>query len=880
MGDRPPSPELSLQPEAKVAIPRLKRSETTAWASKTNVRPQKAVSKACTQCRKRKTRCSGETPQCQGCIKLDLECRYDQARRDRLREALQRNHILTELLKDSPIHDDRQKRDRVVVVLKAIENDSPPTTTNTPSIPIQILGKRSRRSPSSEETDDDNSVVSEEALIAASAGCYEDLDFLEEDLLQDREISGTGYVGRESPVQWLQSLHERIEQSAVQQRRDATASTHTDITSNPDSDFQPFLRRRISRSGHFAKFYFYLDSVDISLEVGDPNVVPSVEIAGKLYKHYRSAVHDPLRILGDTFVEQLRTFYIVVHGGGMLPACSKWKACMNLVFAIGARYAELTNDDSHADDHNHLVYMWRAVNLLELRSFNTLVAAPDLLLIQATGLLAFYYLTIGHVSRAWYTIGISIRHAQAAGLHLKHEDPSLSIERKTTLSQTWWALHSIETTLTAITGRPRVISLRDITAIPPGALRAKQRPPTNGNGRPTPPSSRNNSCLIEPPEPPSQASVANSKTSFLNAHVEIDLILHKVLLTLYSPRTSDVSWKQTQKQIAALLAELEEWALQALPHGLLASTALSDIREHFSLYLHYGSAKIYITRPCLCRLDLRNKGQSEESAGFNRKTAETCVQAAIDMCSKFPKHPDPKWLYDKGPWWSSVHIIMQTVAVLLHELSRTSTSTAVAQLNVVASIDKLTQWLQHMKVNDGVSERAYNIVRHVRSKIKDPSAPNSNTQRQDGQDPNSSVSPSCPKVPTQPLFATTYAPFDVDPAHQPRPPQASPQQPPPPPQQQQQHQSLPYLQANPTPYQINDYFGQINHTQGFSNLQPLAQHLDAPQDGSAHFSQDQMSVSFGDPFSTGFDQYSGWENTGFVDWMAQDCSWSQQQQQQ
>lgn len=63
---------------------------------------------------------------------------------------------------------------------------------------------------------------------------------------------------------------------------------------------------------------------------------------------------------------------------------------------------------------SHLTYMWRAVKLLELKSFTTLVSAPDLLLIQvsslncldsvtnkpkAIGLLSLYYLTIGHVSR-------------------------------------------------------------------------------------------------------------------------------------------------------------------------------------------------------------------------------------------------------------------------------------------------------------------------------------------------------------------------------------------------------------------------------------------------------------------------------------------------
>ncbi|KAH9861736.1 hypothetical protein J1614_011489 [Plenodomus biglobosus] len=833
-------PRGSGQQEAKVAIPRLKRNEATASTSKTSVRTRKAVSKAV-----RETRCSGEKPRCEGCTKQDFDCRYDQARRDRLRESLQRNHMWKELLKelvqelskDSLRHDDQKKRKMLDEVLKAIENDSPPTT---PCPPFEHLENMARRDLSSGD-EDDNSTISEEALVAASAGCYEDLDFLEEDLLQNREVN---------------------EQSAFQKGRDPDGSAEIATgLSGGNVGIPPFQPHRISKSGYFSRFYFYLDSSDITVEIGDPNIVPSIGIAQTLYKHYQSVVHDPFRILGDGFVEHLNKFYVGIQRGGMLAVCSKWKACMNLVFAIGARYAELTSDDSPAEGQNHLVYMWRAVNLLELKSFTTLVSAPDLLLIQAIGLLSFYYLTIGHTepsqhqNGAWYTIGISIRHAQAAGLHLRHEDPSLSVERKTALSQTWWALHAIETALTAITGRPRVISLRDITATPPGNLIATGKRAAKGNMGPAPPSTRNDSRPTEPPQSPFQPCQAESKTSFLNGYIGIDLIMHKVLTTLYSPRTNNVSWKQMQKQIAALLAELEEWALRAFPHGLLTSTALSDVREHFSLYVYYGSAKIYITRPCLCRLDLHSKGQSEGSTEFEKKTAEACVQTALDLCSTFPEQPDPQWLYSKGPWWSSVHIIMQTVAILLLTLSRDPTHTSPVQPNnILTSIDKLTRWLRCMKAKDAVSERAFNILCHVLKTIGIP-------PDQGSPDLKYTQSPTFSNDPTPLPFATTYATFDTGgPSHI-----LQSQQPP------------PHLQISPTAFQYSDYFSQGSHTGTDSNLPPLAEDPISPQDSSVPFTRDQMSVAFGDPVSTDFNQYTGWDNLGFGDWMGQDRSWQQPQ---
>jgi hypothetical protein len=79
-------------------------------------------------------------------------------------------------------------------------------------------------------------------------------------------------------------------------------------------------------------------------------------------------------------------------------------------------------------------------------------------------------------------------------------------------------------------------------------------------------------------------------------------------------------------------------------------------REQSLLYFCYLSAKICITRPCLCRLDRRLKGQSEESAEFNWRTAEACVQAALDLALLLPEPLNPRWIYEKGPWWSIVHI--------------------------------------------------------------------------------------------------------------------------------------------------------------------------------------------------------------------------------
>jgi len=259
-------------------------------------------------------------------------------------------------------------------------------------------------------------------------------------------------------------------------------------------------------------------------------------------------------------------------------------------------------------------------------------------------------------------VGFSIRHAQAAGLHLRNEDSTVSMNQKRAIASTWWALHSIECILTSITGRPRVIERKDCT-VPLPSLLTEERPSDMESAHETFPTEAKPTQTTFPsvsgdiPEtfkPP-------STTSDLDAWTQLDLLQHKILSTLYAPRTAVRSWKYMQAEISSLSNQLDAWALQALPHGFVdtASTAQPGMRrEQLLLYLHYQSAKFYITRPCLCRLDRRIKGQSQESVNFNQMTATACVQAALDLTLWLPEPTNTRWMYENGPWWSIVHISM------------------------------------------------------------------------------------------------------------------------------------------------------------------------------------------------------------------------------
>lgn len=264
-----------------------------------------------------------------------------------------------------------------------------------------------------------------------------------------------------------------------------------------------------------------------------------------------------------------------------------------------------------------------------------------------TGLLTCDY-------RAWYIIGIALRCAQAAGLHLRNENPSLSTNKKRTMAQTWWALHSIECVLTSITGRPRIIAPMDCTV--PYSTSLIDRPPDEHSAHPLDAVS---ATTIRVAKSPRLADMPTNMDLFVHSWVKLDSLQHKILSRLYSARTAIHSWKHMQTDISTLTSELEAWALQELPPRPFTTgseTQSHSQREVVLLHMYYQSAKICITRPCLCRLDRRIKGQSTESARFNQVTAEACVDAALHIANMLPDSSGPSWLYQEGPWWCAVHI--------------------------------------------------------------------------------------------------------------------------------------------------------------------------------------------------------------------------------
>jgi hypothetical protein len=263
-------------------------------------------------------------------------------------------------------------------VLQRLGHESPAESPSAPS--------KSMYRPSSSDVMDHDVQGLDDTLTSTSI-TNDDHDYLEEDLFDDQGSTGTGYLGRNSQVQWMRTLQRKLDDSKDESSDEPYAPPSHDSweASAKRSEALHARQNEPGNSGSLSEYYFYLDNQEmVEIDQVDPHTIPPAETATRLFDFYQKAVHGPFRILDDQFEEQLGTYYQVTQAGGMMNVDPKWSAILNLVFAIGARYSHLVDADWQADKHDHLVYMSRAVHFLGLKSISSLICAPDRLLIQVS----------------------------------------------------------------------------------------------------------------------------------------------------------------------------------------------------------------------------------------------------------------------------------------------------------------------------------------------------------------------------------------------------------------------------------------------------------------------------------------------------------------
>jgi len=655
----------------KVAIPKLDGRVYTRRRQKRHETTR--IQRACDNCHKRKTRCSGERPHCQNCVGQQLQCVYPQGRKDRLKEVTEQNGELIALLKDLNAHTDEYGQKKLDEVLGTLGENIPTSSV------VSSLEERAEGPKSENKYDEDGP--------------------MDEDRFRSRHSRATGFVGRNSEVQWLRSLKMQMENSEA-----------------PNLLGERMYGVLGGRGLHVSDSTFYLDSDDLEVDVVvDLYELPPVEEATRLFNYYTHTVHSSFPIVPDEFEQQFHKYLESIQRGRRYQVPDSWQAMLNLIFAIGAQYSCLTEAEPRTEAKSHLIYMTRATQLLGLNNLITALSAPTMSIIQATALLSLYFLAIGQIRRAWMMIGISLRFALATGLHLRNDDPSVPKQKKHSQVRTWWSIQSIESLVCALIGRPCTIPNDECTVPLPFGLSDDdpkldlaldwvspiQRTPADfPEATPLDASNRGNRSDVV-------------RASYFGARIVISLLMRKALSKLYLPQTSADRWDQIQKEIISLSRELDDWVSEAFPNGILWGNSCQDTvgqREQLLLSFQYHSARLLIYRPCLCRLEQRLEKQSDVSAQFNQSSAEACVQAAHAVARLFPEEPSLGFIYQKSPWWCIVHNIMQAIAVFLLDMFYGQIQVTEHSETTVGNLRKLIRWLQFMSTSNVVAGRAYDVV--------------------------------------------------------------------------------------------------------------------------------------------------------------------------
>lgn len=219
--------------------------------------------------------------------------------------------------------------------------------------------------------------ANDEPSSPSSVGSLEAIDRVEEDLNRTEHSRATGFMGKNSEITWMQ----RLQREAEQRSRGQPGTW--------ESHHAPFSDEYTLHSVNY-----HLDDLDISVP-GPVQLyaMPPRQLADKLFEDYLTTVYPFYPIINrPLFRAQYRKFFDSAARPG-----DKWLAILNMIFAIGAKHAHLTDAPWRGDSQDHLVYLTRA-RILSMNG-DVLFSHPDLQQVQVEGLIAFYLLSSGQINR-------------------------------------------------------------------------------------------------------------------------------------------------------------------------------------------------------------------------------------------------------------------------------------------------------------------------------------------------------------------------------------------------------------------------------------------------------------------------------------------------
>jgi hypothetical protein len=228
------------------------------------------------------------------------------------------------------------------------------------------------------ESDPQDLMMQGEENVDAEIGSPRSLDVINEDTNRDEHARAAGFMGKSSAVTWVQRAKKAATYELEDERR-VRRSTGT------------------GQNGSFTDSTYHAEPGDIltvQVEEVNPLEWPPTTVARALVDSYFEKVHVSFPILSrNDFYRKFKTF----PKDQISTEDQCWLAVANMVFAISAKFAHLTNADFRDDDRDHLVYYARARALgMDQRTLNQ---DPELQHTTCLGVLGLYLLSTDQLNR-------------------------------------------------------------------------------------------------------------------------------------------------------------------------------------------------------------------------------------------------------------------------------------------------------------------------------------------------------------------------------------------------------------------------------------------------------------------------------------------------
>ncbi len=232
--------------------------------------------------------------------------------------------------------------------------------------------------------------------VGAEVGSNASPDMLDQDLDKDPATRATGFIGKNSDMQWFRRLKQQADQG--EDHGDARASapygppgSSKNASSKRDEGKRERNQQPIAEASS-ATYHKDLDPIWIEDHI-DPFELPPIDNARKLFRFYFDTVHAGFPIIekADVNREFDRAFamepYRLSH---------KYRAILNLIFAIGAKHAHLVREPQ-GDARDHAIFFTRA-RMVGMNG-DVLFQHPDHQQVQICAILGFYLMSVSQISR-------------------------------------------------------------------------------------------------------------------------------------------------------------------------------------------------------------------------------------------------------------------------------------------------------------------------------------------------------------------------------------------------------------------------------------------------------------------------------------------------